>query len=86
MERVMHIIRPWALTTAEILYHLPDHPLILQGYIWQELDLPPDLPKLHEFLSFWQSKLDGKLHCVRYDWCPVAEARYRSTVCSMHLH
>lgn len=24
----------YRLTTAEILYHLPDHPKLLQGYIW----------------------------------------------------
>ncbi len=27
------------LTTAEVLYHLPDHPAMLQSYVWQELDL-----------------------------------------------
>ena len=28
----------WRLTTAEILYHLPDHPGVLQTFIWQKLD------------------------------------------------
>ncbi len=53
------------LTTAEILYHLPDHPAVLQSYIWQELDLAPDYPMLRRFLAFWQRELDGKLHSVR---------------------
>ena len=29
----------YRLTTAEILYHLPDHPNLLQTFIWQDLDI-----------------------------------------------
>ena len=31
----------YGLTTATILYRLPDHPSFLQSYIWQEYDLAP---------------------------------------------
>lgn len=55
----------YRLTTAEILYHMPDHPGLLQTYIWQELDLAPIFPTLRRFLRFWQRELDGKLHSVR---------------------
>jgi uncharacterized protein Usg len=55
----------YGLTTAEILYHLPDHPGLLQAYIWQEYDIAPDFPTLIKFLSFWQQRLDGPLHSVR---------------------
>lgn len=58
-------LRDYRLTTAEILYHLPDHPSVLQSYIWQELDLAPKFPVLHKFLDFWAHNLDGKLHSVR---------------------
>ncbi len=58
-------LRNYRLTTAEILYHLPDHPAVLQSYIWQELDLAPIFPRLQQFLDFWTSNLDGKLHSVR---------------------
>jgi uncharacterized protein Usg len=58
-------LRDYRLTTAEIIYHLPDHPGVLQSYIWQELDLAPRYPRLHKFLDFWSSNLDGKLHSVR---------------------
>ena len=37
----------YGLTTANILYHLPDHPGILQTYIWQEYDLQPTFPEAH---------------------------------------
>jgi uncharacterized protein Usg len=56
----------YGLTTAEILYRLPDHPSVLQTYIWQEYDLAPDYPAMHGFLRFWQDTLDGLLHSVRY--------------------
>ena len=54
----------YSLTTAEILYRRPDHPVLLQTFIWQEYDLSPKFPVLNGFLRFWQSKLDGKLHSV----------------------
>lgn len=54
----------YRLTTAEILYHLPDHPHLLQAYIWQEYDLAPKYPTLIRFLQFWSHNLEGKLHSV----------------------
>ena len=55
----------YRLTTAEILYHLPDHPSLLQSFVWQKLDLAPKYPVLAQFLDFWEAKLDGKIHSVR---------------------
>ena len=56
----------FALTTAEIIYRLPDHQMLLQSYIWQDYDLAPDFPEMRKFLAFWEEKLDGPLHSVRY--------------------
>jgi len=58
-------LRDYRLTTAEILYHMPDHPGLLQTYIWQALDQAPRFPELLKFLKFWERSLDGKLHSVR---------------------
>jgi uncharacterized protein Usg len=58
-------LKDYRLTTAEILYHLPDHPHILQSYIWQELDIAPRFPVLHKFLLFWERKIEAKLHRVK---------------------
>ena len=55
----------YSLTTAEILYRLPDHPTLLQSYVWQDYDLHPRFPKLSDFLDFWSRNLDGPLHRVR---------------------
>ncbi len=54
----------YSLTTAEILYRMPDHPAFLQSYIWQEYDQHPRFPVLKKFLEFWMSNLDGKLFRV----------------------
>ena len=58
-------IEGYRLTTAEILYHLPDHPGLLQTFVWQDLDIAPKFPVLRKFLDFWERQLDGKLHSVR---------------------
>jgi uncharacterized protein Usg len=70
----------YRLTTAEILYHMPDHPGLLQTYVWQDLDLAPRFPMLHKFLDFWSRQLDGKLHSVRLaDSRLVSSAAWRHT-------
>ena len=51
----------YGLTTAEILYRMPDHPALLQSYIWQDYDLFPEFPTLKKFLDFWTRTLDGPL-------------------------
>ncbi len=58
-------LQDYRLTTAEILYHLPDHPNLLQSYIWQDLDIAPRYPVLHKFLEFWKRDIEGSLHSVR---------------------
>jgi uncharacterized protein Usg len=58
-------LRGYRLTTAEILYRMPDHPGVLQSFIWQDLDLVPGFPVLNKFLRFWETTIDGRLHSVR---------------------
>ena len=71
-------ISDYRLTTAEILYRMPDHPGILQSFVWQAMDIAPDYPELKKFLSFWHRELDGKVHSVRVASNPVARtARVR---------
>jgi uncharacterized protein Usg len=80
-------IREYRLTTAEIIYHLPDYPDVLQSFIWQKLDLAPEFPELRRFLDFWSRNIDGKLHSVK-----VAQARstdrprHRRLTASFLLH
>ena len=55
----------YSLTTAEILYHMPDHPALLQTYVWQGYDMAPRFPQLRKFLDFWTDNLDGALNRIR---------------------
>jgi uncharacterized protein Usg len=65
MANLILQLQDYRLTTAEILYHLPDHPVILQTFLWQQYDLAPAFPELKRFLHFWEREIEGKLHSVR---------------------
>ncbi len=57
-------MKNFRLTTAQIIYHMPDHENVLQEFIWQEYDIAPQYPTLHGFIDFWVEKIEGKLHSV----------------------
>jgi len=77
----------YRLTTAEILYHLPDHPSLLQTFVWQRLDRAPDFPRLQKFLDFWAHNLDGKLHSVNVAHAGLMTPNgYRHAAMSSQLH
>ena len=77
----------YRLTTAEILYHMPDHPSLLQSFIWQKLDLAPGYPVLQKFLDYWQRELDGPLHSVRVAHKGlISPAEFRAVGTELRLH
>lgn len=73
MSEIEKMLKDYRLTTAEILYHMPDHYHLLQSYVWQELDISPDFPVLGKFLNFWERSLDGKLHSVTVTSCDLVQ-------------
>lgn len=85
MELVRQL-KNYRLTTAEILYHMPDHPQLLQSYIWQDLDLSPEFPVLRRFLDFWHHQLDGRLHSVRVASCGLLHSGNVQTPTELRLH
>lgn len=77
----------YRLTMAEITYHLPDYPGLLQSFVWQDFDIAPSFPVLTRFLDFWQHNLDGQLHSVTVTAAALtkpAEFRYADTVLTLH--
>ncbi|GIK48533.1 MAG: hypothetical protein KJZ75_04610 [Hyphomonadaceae bacterium] len=58
-------LQGWRLATAEVLYYIPDHPSLLQSFMWQTLDLAPEYPRIHKFLEFWRREIDAVIHSVR---------------------
>jgi len=80
-------LQDYRLTTAEILYHLPDHPGLLQTYIWQGLDIAPRFPMLWKFLDFWSRELDGKLHSINVAGASLIQpgkVRYAGHALTLH--
>ena len=66
MSETELMLRGYGLTTAEMFYRMPDYRNVLNTFIWQEYDIAPDYPKLFGFIEFWQDKIEGKLHSVRF--------------------
>ena len=55
-QREMELmLRGYGLTTAEFLYRMPDHPGLLQSFVWQTYDIAPDFPALYRFIAFWKA-------------------------------
>lgn len=67
------------LTTAEVLYYIPDHPKLLQSFLWQTLDEAPEYPRIHRFLDFWRREIDAVIHSVAISNAGlIAPARIRT--------
>lgn len=58
-------IEGYGLTTAEIHYYMPDHPSLLQLFVWQQYDVAPRFPELHRFLDHWRREIEAALHSIR---------------------
>ena len=87
MSDLARQLQNYRLTTAQIFYHLPDHPALLQEFVWQELDTAPAYPALTKFLDFWRTSLEAKLHSVRVVQARViTPGEIRSVGSQLHLH
>ena len=81
------VLKPYRLATAEILYHMPDFPGVLQSFTWQHLDLAPDYPELRKFIAYWEENLDGPLHSVRVARADVmGPEAYRAADAWVQIH
>jgi uncharacterized protein Usg len=81
------MLKGYGLTTAKILYRYPDHPSLLQTYVWQDYDLAPRFPALFAFLDFWKCKLEGPLHSVAYTHRRlIAPNEWRNVAGELALH
>jgi uncharacterized protein Usg len=86
-EVIRKQLEGYRLTTVEILYHLPDHPHLVQSFIWQQFDMAPRYPELQRFLTFWEQNIEGKLHSVKVAQAALIGApRMRHAQVSLSLH
>ena len=81
------MLKGYGLTTAEIFYRIPDYRNVINTFVWQEYDLAPDYPKLFHFIEFWQDKIEGPLHSVRFTHRKlIAPREWRNVVGEFRLH
>ena len=78
-------LKGWRLATAEVLYYMPDHPTLLQSFIWQTLDLAPSYPRIHKFLDFWRTEIQAVIHSVNLvSGEQLAPAKIRNVATILH--
>lgn len=80
-------IRGASLLTADILYYRPDHPKLLQSFLWQTLDVAPEFPRLEKFLDHWRREIEAMIHSIRIahsDWIGPVEVRAVNGVLQLH--
>ena len=58
-------LRGYRLATVEIIYRMPDHPDLLQTFLWQQYDIAPDYPTLRKFLDYWRANIEATIHSIR---------------------
>ena len=77
----------YGLTTASILYRIPDHPGLLQSFVWQFQDFSPEYPRLLKFLDYWSNEIEAAIHSVEVAHKRLASSpAVRSAKCQLHLH
>ena len=77
----------YGLITAQILYHMPDHPRLLQSFLWQRYDLAPRFPELMKFLDYWRAELEGPLHSVQVAYRrEIGPSRWESVSKELKIH
>ena len=80
-------LRGATLLTAEVLYFMPDHPMLLQTFMWQTLDVAPKYPRLNQFLDYWRREIEAVIHSVRVAHAePMAVPAWRSASGVLRLH
>lgn len=81
------MLKGYGLTTAEMFYHMPDHPHVLNSFVWQGYDLAPDHDRLLKFIGFWREQIDGPLHSVVFTHRKlIAPGEWRNVVGEFKYH
>jgi uncharacterized protein Usg len=53
------LIRSTKPVIVDIFYYRPDHPLLIQEFVWGFDDVPPELVRVHQFLNYWKNNIDA---------------------------
>jgi uncharacterized protein Usg len=81
------MLQGYGLTTAEFFYRMPDYRSVLNTFVWQDYDLAPDYPQMFRFIEFWQERIEGPLHSVRFTHRKlIGPGEWRNVVGEFRIH
>ena len=81
------MLKGYGLTTAELFYRSPDERNVINSFVWQDCDLAPDCPQVFKFIEFWQERIDGPLHSVRFSHRKlIGPGEWRNMVGEFRVH
>ena len=70
MANLITQLNNYRLTTAEIIYHLPDHPQLYKATSGRSM-IFPQFPELYKFLEFWTKSWMGNFI---QSWLPAKKS------------
>lgn len=53
------ILKRKELVFVGVRYYIPDYTNIINEFYWQTEDIVPDIPRVHQFLEYWQKNIDA---------------------------
>lgn len=61
---MVRILTTPVLVTVNVTYYRPDYRSILNEFLCQFDDIPPELKRVHKFLNFWKENIDAVIHKI----------------------
>ena len=50
------------LTLIQIYYYMPDHPSVINEFVWQTIDIYPRFPRMKRFLDHWHQNIEAAIN------------------------
>ena len=54
-------IDKWEVTTIHVYYWIPDYQHILNLFSFQDDDIPPEYPRMQQFVKYWEENIEAKI-------------------------
>ncbi len=64
MSGLITQVQGYGLTTAVVLFRLPNSAYLSQEFVYQNYDHCPEFPRMRDLLLHWKQNLDGPLLAV----------------------
>lgn len=72
---MVFIFKRKELVFIGVTYYLPDYTNILNEFHWQLEDEVPDIPRVHEFLNYWQHNIEAVIKEIQVSASEVGQYR-----------